>query len=90
MGPVEWLALTIIIVAGYQTYQKQDYWLDTQVAKLIKYIKSFFIDDQNRPRQKKKTLVSANVILIANLLGQRKQIKSSDRCCRGEVNKSVR
>jgi hypothetical protein len=42
MGVSEWLLLVVITIYGCKTYQKQDYWLDRQIAKLIKYIRSRF------------------------------------------------
>jgi len=42
MGLFEWLLLFAIILYGYNTYQKQEYWLDRQIAKMIRFLKSLF------------------------------------------------
>jgi len=42
MGFIEWFFLIVILLYSYKTYRRQEYWLDRQVAKLIRYIKSFF------------------------------------------------
>jgi hypothetical protein len=34
--------LIVISFAGYKQYQTQEYWLDRQVAKFIRKIKSWF------------------------------------------------
>jgi len=36
----EWLFLVAITTYGYKAYQKQEYWLDRQIAKLVRIIKS--------------------------------------------------
>lgn len=40
MGWVEWAFLIVILAHGYQTYRNQNYWLDRQVARLIRYVRS--------------------------------------------------
>jgi hypothetical protein len=40
MGLFEWLFLIVIVLYGYKTYQRQEYWLDRQIARFIRYIKS--------------------------------------------------
>jgi hypothetical protein len=42
MGIIEWVLLSIILMNGYQTYLRQEYWLDRQIAKFIKYVKTLF------------------------------------------------
>jgi hypothetical protein len=38
MGILEWLLLILILVSSYQTYRRQEYWLDRQIAKAIRWI----------------------------------------------------
>lgn len=42
MGIGEWFLLLVIVVYAYKVYQRQDYFLDRQVAKFIRFIKSLF------------------------------------------------
>jgi hypothetical protein len=39
MGIFELLFVVLIVIAGYKNYQRQDYWLDQQIGKLIKWVK---------------------------------------------------
>lgn len=42
MSVFEWLLLLIILISSHSTYQKQEHWLDRQIAKIFRYMKSLF------------------------------------------------
>jgi hypothetical protein len=39
---IEWAALGLFVIAGYQQYQKQEFWLDRQVARFIGFLRREF------------------------------------------------
>jgi hypothetical protein len=39
MGIIEWIVLAVVIIAAYNQFKKQEYWLDRQVAKAIGFMR---------------------------------------------------